>query len=61
MTKGQLCGLISRQIVYGKLYHKTETEMNTIKKQMIQIAKKFNIDTNRSLDEIIKDISRVIV
>ena len=61
MTKAQLCGLISKQIVYGKIYHNTESDMNRIKKQLIQIAKGFGIDTNRSIEEITRDISKVLI
>ena len=61
MTKAQLCGVISRQIVHGKIYNNTENEMANIKKQMIQLARKFNIDTNRPIQEIIADINRVIL
>ena len=59
-TKAQLCGMISRQIVYGKIYHNTESDMNRIKKQLIEIANKFNINTNRSIEEITKDIAKVM-
>ena len=61
MTKAQLCGLISKQIVYGKIYHNTESDMNRIRKQLIQIAKGFGIDTNRSIEEITRDISKVLI
>ena len=61
MTKAQLCGLISKQIVYGKIYHKTNDEMNRIKRDMIRIAKSFGIDTNRSIKEIAKDLGKVLI
>ena len=61
MTKAQLCGLISKQIVYGKIYHKTDDEMNRIKRDMIRIAKSFGIDTNRSIEKIAKDLGKVLI
>lgn len=61
MTKAQLCGAISKQLVYGKIYHSTENDMNRIKKQMIQIAKTFGINTNRPIEQILKDIGRVLI
>lgn len=59
MTKGQLCGAISRQLVYGKIYNKTDKEREVLRKQFLEVAKKYNINTNQSMEEIIKDISRV--
>ena len=59
MTKGQLCAAISRQIVYGKIYHDTEAEKRKFKRQIIEIAMKYNIDTDRSLEEIMKDLSKM--
>jgi ankyrin repeat protein len=61
MTKAQLCGAISRQLVYGKLYHNTESEMKRVKKELINLAKKFGIDTNRSVQEIMVDLGRVLM
>lgn len=61
MTKAQLCGAISKQLVYGKVYHPLENEMMRIKKQMIQIAKTFGIDTNRPIEQVLKDIGRVLI
>jgi ankyrin repeat protein len=59
MTKGQLCGAIARQLVYGKIYNKTDKEREVLRKQFLEVAKKYNIDTNQSMERIIADISRV--
>jgi ankyrin repeat protein len=59
MTKGQLCGVIARQLVYGKIYNKTDKEREVLRKQFLEVAKKYNIDTNQPIEKIIADISRV--
>lgn len=59
MTKGQICGAIARQLVYGKIYNKTDKEREVLKRQFLEVAKKYNIDTTQSMEKIIADISRV--
>ena len=61
MSKGQLCGLISRQLMYGKYNDKSIKEIQSIKKDMLRLAKKLNISTSgRNIEDIMKDISSVL-
>jgi ankyrin repeat protein len=59
LTKGQLCGLISRQLAYGKYSNKSQQEIDTFKKDILRMAKKFNIDTNRPFEEIVKKLGKM--
>jgi ankyrin repeat protein len=59
MTKGQLCGLISRQLAYGKGYKNVTQEVQTYKNQIIALAKKFNIDINQPMNNILKDLGDI--
>ena len=59
MTKGQLCGIISRQLAYGKGYKGVAEEINRYKKQILMLAKKFNIDTNQTIEKILVDLSKI--
>ena len=60
MTKGQLCGLISRQLSYGKYYNKNiSNEIDKYKTQILEIAQKFNIDSSKPINEIIKELSNI--
>jgi ankyrin repeat protein len=59
MTKGQLCGIISRQLAYGKGIKGVTEEMNRYKSQIMYLAKKFNINANRSMEEILLNLSKV--
>ena len=62
MTKAQLCGFISSQLVYGKenkYKNKSKNELDKNAKQFLVLAKKFGIDTDRSLHDIIKDIANL--
>jgi len=62
MTKAKLCGIISRQLAYGKYYSEkskiyTEDKIEKEKNQIKKIARNFGLDVNRPLDEILKDLS----
>jgi hypothetical protein len=62
VTKAKLCGLISRQLAYGKYYTEKGKEYteDKIKKEIAQIkkiARNFGLEVNRPLDEILKDLS----
>lgn len=62
MTKGKLCGIISRHLAYGKYYSEkskiyTEDKIEKEKNQIKKIAMNFGLDVNRPLDEILKDLS----
>ena len=59
MTKGQLCGLISRQLAYGKYSEKAQRDINVFKQDILAMAHKLNIDINRPIDEIVKDLARI--
>jgi hypothetical protein len=59
MTKGQLCGLISRQLAYGKGYKNVTQEIKTYKNQILTLAKKFNIDINQPMNSILKDLGDI--
>lgn len=63
ISKAKLCGLISRQLVYGKVFsNKGEKEMEKLKSDLIIAAKKFNIEvSNRSFSEIFEDLQRIIL
>ena len=60
MTKAHLCGAISRQIVYGKIYHDSEGEKRKFRNSIMEMALKYNIDTNQSLEAIMKDLSKML-
>ena len=62
MTKAKLCGIISRQLAYGKYYSEkskiyTKDKIEKEKNQIKKIARNFGLDVNRPLDEILKDLS----
>ncbi len=63
MTKGQLCGLISKSI--GRSNIEAEKDIETAKKliekkakEIRNLARTFNIDTDQELSKIIADISK---
>ena len=65
MTKAKLCGIISRQLTFGK-YEETEKQMGVDKKQLEihergikELAAKFGINTNRNLDEVVRDLAKM--
>jgi len=62
LTKVQLCGLISRQLLYrdyGKVISEREKDRQTLRK-LVEVASKYGIDTNRPLEEIITNLSRML-
>ncbi len=64
MSKAQLCGLISRSIDRSNLAYKSDIEMakrelEKRKDQIKNLARKFNIDTDRPIEQIIADISKI--
>lgn len=61
LTKAQLCGLISKQIVYGKIYHNRDIETESIKRQILQLARSYGIDTNRLIPQVIEDLGKVLI
>jgi hypothetical protein len=59
-TKGQLCALISRQLSYGKFYNENlVNEMNKYKSQILELARKFNIDTSQPIGNVIQQMSKL--
>ena len=63
MTKGKLCGLISRQLAYGKeeKYRGfAERDLQKYKKDILILARKLGIDTNQSTENILKSLSKII-
>lgn len=59
-TKGQLCALISRQLSYGKFYNKNLVhEMNKYNSQILELARKFNIDTSQPIGNVIQQMSKL--
>ena len=62
MTKAKLCGLISRHIVYRNTGYEKKglQDMEKAKNNILKIARMYNIDTNKSLQEIMNDLSRII-
>ena len=63
MTKGKLCGLISRQLAYGKeeKYRGfTERDLQKYKKDILVLARKLGIDTNQSAENILKALSKIM-
>ena len=63
MTKGKLCGLISRQLAYGKeSKYKgfAERDLNKYRKDILIMARKLGIDTTQSTENILKTLSKII-
>ena len=65
ITKAKLCGLISRQLAYGKYYseaskkytdEKIREDINNIK----MAAVRFGIDPNRPIDKVLGDLSKIL-
>lgn len=65
ITKAKLCGLISRQLAYGK-YYSDASKKYTDKKlrediiNIKNIAMRFGIDTTRPLENILKDLTELM-
>jgi len=60
MSKAQLCGIISRHLVYGKYYsentkRKIESDIRKIK----EVAILYGLDVNRPIGEITDDIASI--
>ncbi len=65
MTKGQLCGIISRQLAYGHFYSKEsekfiERRVRDDIRKVKEVAQKFGIDTDRPVDLILKDLAELM-
>ena len=63
MTKGKLCGLISRQLAYGKeekYRGYAERDLQKYKKYILILARKLGIDTNQSAENILKALSKIM-
>ena len=63
MTKGKLCGLISRQLAYGKeeKYRGfAKRDLQKYKTDILILARKLGIDTSRSTEDILKAMSKII-
>jgi ankyrin repeat protein len=58
MTKGQLCGIISRQIIY-KDYDKIISEKRGDKMKLLEVANKYGIDITKPLDQIMTDLAKI--
>lgn len=57
-TKAELCATISRQLVYGKKYEgQSEKELITARKNIKKIAFKFGLDPNKSVQELLNELS----
>ena len=65
MTKPQLCGIIARQLAFGKYYteqskkygeEKIRQDISSIR----SIAGRFGLDMNRPIDEILKDLAALM-
>ena len=65
ITKGKLCGIISRQLAYGK-YYSDASKKYTDKKlredviNIKNIAIRFGIDPNKPIDKILYDIAELM-
>ena len=60
MSKAQLCGIISKNLAYGKYYsentkRKIESDIRKIK----EVAMTYGLDVNRPTGEIIDDIAAI--
>jgi hypothetical protein len=63
MTKGKLCGLISRQLAYGKeskYQGYAERDIDNYRKDILILARKLGIDTDQSTESIIKSLSKIL-
>lgn len=62
ITKAKLCGLISRHIVYRNTGYEKKglQDMENAKTNILKIARMYNIDTTKSLPDIMNDLSRII-
>jgi len=65
ITKRQLCGLISEQLVWGGKYSLdsdkfTGKRYSDLKHTVTKLAYQYGIDTNQSLDKILNDISLIL-
>jgi len=58
MTKGQLCGIISRQIIYRD-YDKIISEKRGDKMKLLEVANKYGIDITKPLDQIMTDLAKM--
>lgn len=64
LTKAQLCGLISRYLAYDQYedtnrYSFISKRINEDKRKIIELAQRFGINTNRPMEDILKDLSRL--
>ena len=65
ITKAQLCGIISRQLAYGKYYSEASKKYNDSKlrediSNVKSIAFRFGIDINRPLEQILNDLTKLM-
>lgn len=65
MTKGQLCGIISRQLAYGTLYSEKSEKFTGRKvrddiRKVKEVAQNFGLDTDRPIDLILKDLAELM-
>ena len=58
LTKGQLCGIISRQLTY-KQFDRIKTERRSDKLKIIEVASRYGIDTTRPFNEIMNDLAKI--
>lgn len=56
LNKAQLCGLITRQIVF-KDYDATRFAKDKLK--IMEVASKYGIDTSRSFDNVLSDLGKM--
>lgn len=60
MTKAQLCGIVSRYLVYGKnSTNKPEQELNKFEENIRLFALKSGLDPTKSIKELLKDLTEM--
>jgi len=65
MTKAKLCGLISRYLAYNKYFSEkgkeyTEKKLDEEKQYIKDLASRYNLDRNKPIDELLKDLSYIL-
>ena len=61
MTKAKLCGLISRQLVYGKKYMgQAEWKMRQDIGEIKQLALRYGLDPNLPVDTLLIDLASIL-
>jgi len=58
LSKGQLCGLISRQITFRN-YGKIQSEKEKDRIKLLEVARRYGIDINNPINKILNDLAKI--